>query len=259
MGYCVVTGATGGIGGHLCEEFARHGLDLVLVARNEEALDALAARLRAEHGIACEPLACDLTGEGAARDLHQALTDADIVCDILVNNAGFGDQTEFLDADWERQENMVRLNVVALMHLTYLFGADMRARGHGKILNVSSVAAFVPGPHMATYFATKAFVLSFSEAVREELRGTGVTVTVLCPGTTDTGFWGAANMDARHVFAFMGAQSPEAVARLGYEAVMAGRALALHSLPTKLADLGARLMPRALVRRVTGSLLARRG
>lgn len=259
MGYCVVTGATGGIGSQLCEVLASHGLDLVLVARNEEVLEALATRLRSEYGIACEPLPCDLTVHGSADNLHAALVDSDIVCDILVNNAGFGDQTEFLDGDWKRQEQMVRLNVLALMHLTYLFGQDMRARGQGKILNVASVAAFVPGPHMATYFATKAFVLSFSEAIREELRGTGVTVTVLCPGTTDTGFWDAAHMDAHRVFAFMGAQSPESVAELGYEAMMAGRPRALHSIPTKLTNLASHLLPRTLVARATGILLAQRG
>lgn len=258
MGYVLVTGATGGIGRELCDVCAANGQDLVLVARNEQQLDELAQHLRSSHGIQAEPLATDLTKGGAADLLFHATRDADLVIDALVNCAGFGDQGAFLDSDWERQEAMVRLNVLALMRLSYLFGNDMRVRGHGRILNVASVAAFSAGPYMNTYFASKAFVLSHSLALREELRGSGVTVTALCPGVTGTGFWNVAHMDANGLFSLMGMRSPRSVAELGYKAMMAGRPLALHSAGTHVANIAARLAPRRFSTWLMGCVLAKR-
>lgn len=259
MACALVTGATGGIGRELCDLLAAHGYDLVLVARDERKLCELSAHLEKRYVIEAPIFPFDLADGDAADLLHQALSDAGIRISVLVNNAGFGDQGAFLDAAWERQEEMVKLNVLALMRLSHLFGNDMRAHGFGRILNVASVAAFTAGPYMPVYFASKAFVLSFSQAMGEELRGTGVTVTALCPGTTDTGFWDAAGMDARNVFSFMGAQSPRSVARLGYEALMAGTPVAVHSLPSKLANIASRLVPRRLSTWVCGQMLKRRG
>jgi len=258
MGYVLVTGATGGIGSELCDVCAAHGHDLVLVARNEQQLDELAQRLRSTYGIQAEPLPADLTQDGAADALFRATQDANIVVDVLVNCAGFGDQGAFLDADWQRQENMIRLNVLALMRLSYLFGNSMRLHGAGRILNVSSVAAFSAGPYMSTYFATKAFVLSHSLALGEELRKSGVTVTALCPGVTGTGFWNVAHMDANALFALMGMRSPRSVAELGYKAMMSGRPLALHSAGTHAANVASRLAPRRLSTWLMGRVLAKR-
>lgn len=257
MGYVLVTGATGGIGCELCELCAADGHDLVLVARNELQLAELAERLRGVYGVQAEVLPADLAQDGAADALFTATKDAGIVIDVLVNCAGFGDQGAFLDSSWERQERMVRLNVVALMRLSYLFGNDMRSRGCGRILNVASVAAFSAGPYMSTYFASKAFVLSHSLALGEELRGSGVTVTALCPGVTGTGFWNVAHMEANGLFSLMGMRSPRSVAKLGYKAMMAGRPLALHSAGTHAANVAARLAPRRFSTWLMGRVLAK--
>ena len=258
MGYALVTGATGGIGSELCDILAAHGKSIVLVARNEEKLDELAGRLAKTYGVVAAVIPCDLAEPGAADILHQATVDAGIEIDFLANNAGFGDQGAFLDSDWERQDEMVRLNVIALMRLSYLYGRDMREARAGRILNVASVAAFAPGPYMSTYFASKAFVLNFSQALGEELAGSGVTVSALCPGTTATGFWDAAGMQANNVFSLMEMQSPRSVAELGYQAAMEGRPVALHSAGVKLANIAARLAPRRFATWVMGKVLARR-
>ena len=243
MAVALVTGASGGIGTELCDILAAHGYDLVLVARSEAKLRALSEKLEGTYGITAPIFPVDLAEPGVADTLHDALVE----------------QGAFLDSDWSRQEEMVKLNILALMRLAYLFGNDMRRRGAGRILNVASVAAFTAGPYMPVYFASKAFVLSFSQALGEELRGSGVTVTALCPGTTATGFWGAAGMDAGNVFSLMGAQSPRAVAELGFNGLMAGKPVVIHSLPAKLANVAARLVPRRVSTWICGQVLKRRG
>ena len=258
MACVLVTGATGGIGTEFCNILAAQGNDLVLVSRSEAKLSELSERLERSYGIKAPIFPCDLADPETAELLYRSLAEQGVRVDILVNNAGFGDQGAFLDSDWERQDEMIRLNITALMHLAYLFGNDMRTRGFGRILNVASVAAFTAGPYMPVYFASKAFVLSFSQALGEELRGSGVTVTALCPGTTATGFWNAAGMDATNVFSLMGAQSPRSVAELGVSALMAGKPIAIHSLPSKLANVAARLVPRRVSTWVCGQVLKRR-
>ena len=258
MSCALVTGATGGIGRELCDILAANGHDLVLVARNQDAIDEFAQQLATKYDVQAAGFACDLAETGAADMLHQATKESGIVVDYLINNAGFGDQGAFLDSDWSRQEEMVKLNVIALMRLSYLYGQDMRAAGKGRILNVASVAAFSPGPYMSTYFATKAFVLSHSQALGEELRGSGVTVTALCPTTTGTGFWKAAGMQGNDVFSLVPMQSARSVAELGYTAMMQGKPVALHSLGTKLANIGARIAPRRLATWLMGRVLSKR-
>ena len=258
MACVLVTGATGGIGTEFCNILAAQGNDLVLVSRSEAKLSELSERLERSYGIKAPIFPCDLADPETAELLYRSLAEQGVRVDILVNNAGFGDQGAFLDSDWERQDEMIRLNITALMHLAYLFGNDMRTRGFGRILNVASVAAFTAGPYMPVYFASKAFVLSFSQALGEELRGSGVSVTALCPGTTATGFWNAAGMDATNVFSLMGAQSPRSVAELGVSALMAGKPIAIHSLPSKLANIAARLVPRRVSTWVCGQVLKRR-
>lgn len=253
MAYAVVTGASGGIGEAMCEELARHGHDLVMVARSEGKLQTLASRLSGSYGIDARIVPLDLSAEGSCETLHDTTNAASLEVDALVNNAGFGDHAAFLDTDWDHQEQMVRLNLLALMHLTQLYGRDMRDAGYGRILNLSSVAAFCAGPYMSIYYATKGFVLQFSQAVHEELAGTGVTCTALCPGPTATGFANAAGgMAGSKMFSFMGAQGTDAVAKRGYAAMMAGKPVAYHSPATYLVNVGSRLAPRTLAAKVAG-------
>jgi len=188
----LVTGASSGIGLELARLFAGDGHDLVLVARSEGRLREIGEQLETAHGITATVVASDLSKPNAARDLVEALRAALIEIDVLVNNAGFGLSGAFIDNDPRTQLDMLQVNVVALTELTRLLLPPMVARRSGRILNVASTAAFAPGPLAAVYGATKAYVLSFSEAIGEELRHSGVTVTALCPGPTQSGFSAAA-------------------------------------------------------------------
>jgi short-subunit dehydrogenase len=250
MGCALATGASGGIGAELCRLLAADGHDLVLVARSEERLASFADELERDHKVRAVPLACDLTQEDAAVILHQATADAGIDVDILVNNAGFGYHGAFLDSNWERQRQLIQVNIVALTQLSYLFGADMLARGHGRILNVASTAAFGAGPYMGSYYASKAWVLSLSQALSAELRGTGVTVTAICPGPTATSFEKTADLGGSRMFTLFGVQSARSVAKRGYLAMLAGRPVVYHSPITHLFNIGSRVAPRTFVTRV---------
>lgn len=250
----VVTGASSGIGTELAREHASRGGDLVLVARREDKLAALAAELRERHGVGTTVIAKDLAAEGAAEELFAALASTEI--DVLMNNAGFGGHGRFHERRWEDDRDMIRLNVLTLAALTRLALPAMVARGRGRVLNVASVVGFMPGPQQAVYYASKAFVLSFSEAIAHELRGTGVTVTALCPGATRTGFFEAADLAGSKLLRSLTLASPEAVAAYGYKAMLAGQVVAVHGGSNKLlAHFLLRLMPRSLVRRISASLL----
>ena len=191
----LITGASSGIGADLARLFARDGYDVVLVARSEEKLREVAEGIGKEHaGVTARVIVADLARPDAARDVVDALGGLPI--DALVNNAGYGVAGPFVETDVRSELEMIQVNVVALTHLTKLLAPGMVARKRGRILNVSSTAAFQPGPLMAVYYATKAYVLSVSEALAEELRGSGVTVTALCPGPTATGFAAASNMES---------------------------------------------------------------
>ncbi|MDO4357733.1 MAG: SDR family oxidoreductase [Clostridia bacterium] len=247
----LITGASGGIGRELAKIFAREGWNLVVVARSEDMLNELKRALEQAHGISVRVLIQDLADPGAPRRVAEQLAAEHMAVDALVNNAGFGDNGDFVDSDWQRQRDMVQLNVLALMELTHIFGAQMRDRGSGRILNIASVAAFFAGPRMSIYYASKAFVRSFSEAVSEEMRGTGVTVTALCLGPAKTGFEANAHMKGSRMFKLLFPENPRTVAEAGYRAMMAGRTLCYHGAVTKLANVAGRIAPRALARRVT--------
>ena len=255
--YAVITGASGGIGRELACEFARHGHDLVLVARSADKLEELAGTLSGSYGVDVRTFACDLSEEDAAERMYTFTRTEGLVVDNLVNNAGYGDQAAFIDSDWERQRGMAQVNIIALMQLTYLYGQDMRERGFGHILNLSSVAAFCAGPYMSVYYASKAFVLSFSEAVAEELRGTGVTVTALCPGPTSTGFEQAANMEGSKMFSMGRPATAADVAAHGYRAMQKGRPVAYDGAFTKAVNVAARIAPRAVTRTFAGRINGR--
>ncbi len=244
----LITGGSGGIGLCLAREFASRGNDIILVSSNEERLGRAKAELDRDFNVDVSYIASDLASNGGADELYRKVSDSGKTVDILVNNAGFGDYAEFVESDWEKQERMVTLNITSLMHLCRLFGADMKKRREGRILNIASCAAFVPGPYMSVYYASKAFVLSFSEAIHEELKEYGVYVTALCLGPTNTGFTTAADMGKCTMFKKIKPDTPEAVAKTGYKAVMKGKAVKYHGLPTKLISFACRMSPRFLNR-----------
>lgn len=249
--FTLITGASGGIGWELARQFAAGGHPLVLVARSEARLKEKQAQLQQEFGVPVVVMAQDLTLPNAAQDLFDRTVAEGLTVDILVNNAGFGDFVSFIDADWQHQQDMVALNVTALMQLTHCFARDMRKAGGGRILNVASLAAMAAGPYMATYYATKAFVLSFSEAMSEELAPYGITVTALCPGPTESNFEAAANLKSGNLFHALPVETAEKVARRGYRAVMKGKAVCFCGVTVHVMSFASRLTPRWLNRKVT--------
>jgi hypothetical protein len=250
----VVTGASTGIGSELAKRFAADRRDVVLVARTESRLQALAEELQGRYSIKAHVLAMDLAEGGAARALYDRITELGLRVGWLVNNAGFGSSGRFLDTALGEYESMIGLNIASLSGLCRLFGEDMVARRGGRILNVASMAGFQPGPNMALYYATKAFVLSLSEALVEEFSGSGVTVSVLCPGPTVTEFQKRAQVEETRLFSGGWAMRAERVATIGYDGMMRGRAIIIPGVFNKLLVQGNRLMPRAIVRKVTGKL-----
>ncbi len=248
MAYALITGASGGIGAEIARIFARDGHDVVLVARSADKLEELAAELREVHAVDVIVVPADLSQMDEIDRLHAILAEKNVRVDNLVNNAGFGDHGSFVNSDWDRQYQMAQLNMCAVMYLTYYYAAEMAESGGGHILNLSSVASMSAGPYMSMYYATKAFVLSFSQAVNEELRGTGVTVTALCPGPTDTGFEATANLDGgrSRMFTFFRPQGAEEVAYIGYRAMQRGVAVRYTSAAVRAMNVGSRIVPRAV-------------
>jgi short-subunit dehydrogenase len=242
----LVTGASGGIGYELALILARHGHDLVLVARSADKLTALAERLEKEHGIQARVVAKDLARPEAPQEIHDLLTAEGLEVDVLVNNAGFGLAGRFAEIPVEGQREMLRLNVEAPTLLARLLLPTMLERGSGRILNLASTAAFVPGPLMAVYYATKAYLLSLSQALSNEVAGSGVTVTALCPGPTETGFAAHAGTERSRLFKGP-TMDARTVAEVGYAALMEGKLLVVPGARNRLLALGARLGPRRLV------------
>lgn len=247
--YVLITGAAEGMGREFARLFARHGSPLVLVDRNKTGLDTLAEELRATDHVDVRTILKDLSLSAAAEEIKTALKDQKIGIEILVNNAGFGVHGLFPDTDWKTTESMLNLNMMTVTHLTRLFLPPMIQRGHGRILNVASTAAFQPGPFMACYFASKAYVLSFTEALAEELSGTGVTVTAFCPGPTRTQFQKQSNTEHIRENAFAMEAAPTAAA--GYRGLMKGKRLVIPGFTNKLLAILVRLAPRRLVIKVT--------
>lgn len=227
---------------------AADGYDLVLVARSSDRMDALAEELSGKHGVSVSAMAADLsTEEGMDAVSDRIRTD---VPDVLINNAGFGDYGPFRGCDPHKQEKMIELNVRALTVLTHAALEGMVPRGSGRIMNVASVAAFQPGPLMSVYYATKAYVLSFTEALSVELRGTGVTMTALCPGPTNTGFAVAAEATGANLFKEAAGSDPDKVASYGHRAMMKGKTVAVAGALFKAAVAAERILPRSAVRRL---------
>jgi uncharacterized protein len=245
----LVTGASSGIGLELARLFAADGFDCVLVARSEDKLRTLAAQLEATHQIKSTVIAKDLSKANAVDEVFEEVTAAGLTVDALVNNAGFPVFGLFTDTDLETELEMLQVNVVALTALTKLFLKGMVERRHGWILNLASTAAFEPGPLMAVYYASKAYVLSFSEALANELQQTGVIVTALCPGPTRTGFQKRGAMEDSRLVRGQIADA-RSVALGGYRGLMAGKTIVIPGLGNKLIPLVVRLSPRKMVTRV---------
>ena len=242
----LITGASFGIGAEFARIFAREGYNLVLVARTADKLRQIASELEKAHGTRSLILAADLTDPGAPAYVIDQTTRADIQVDVLVNNAGFGQYGFFAQNDLEECLRQIQLNVTTLTHLTRLYLPGMIERKSGGILNVASTAAFQPGPLMAVYFATKSYVLLLSEALANELNGTGVSVTCLCPGATATEFHKRANATGMRLLKF-GSMNAQTVAEDGYRAFVAGRPVVISGFKNWLLAQSVRFSPRQLV------------
>lgn len=243
----LITGASNGIGLELARVHARQGDNLVLVARNKKKLDELKAELETSYKVKVHTIGKDLSVKNAAHDVFNEVKTLSLNIDFLINNAGFGHYGKFVENPWEKEEQMIQLNITALTQFTKIFLPGMIKRGSGKIMNVASVAAFLPGPLMAVYYATKAYVLSFSEAINNEVRDKGVTVTALCPGPTASGFQSAAEIDGIPLFDSNKIPSSKQVAEYGYKAMMKGKAVAIHGFQNRLMVGSLRLSPRNMV------------
>lgn len=260
-GWALVTGASTGIGKELALLAAADGRDLVLVARNAGRLEALAARLREEHRVQAVPVPLDLTEAGAPERLHRAARERGIEVDFLMNNAGFGHSRPFPEVPLRLQRAMIALNLSALADLCRLFLPEMLRRGRGRILNVGSGAGYVPGLGFTAYAATKAFVLHLTEGIAAEVAGSGVSVSVLCPGPVDTPFLGTAGIRQLSGVRRWALADPRRVARAGYRGALRGRVVINPGFLPRLVPWTVRLLPRAAVRRLgrgVGREMARR-
>jgi uncharacterized protein len=251
----LITGASGGIGYELARLFAKDHHNVVLVARSAPKLTQFADELQRQFGVSAKAVALDLTAPPAPQFLFDQLQREGIAVDVLVNNAGYGVLGEFAKVPLEESLGQIQLNITALTHLTKLFLGAMIERRSGKIMNVASTAGFQPGPLMAVYYATKAYVISFSEALANELAGSGVTVTCLCPGPTDTGLQARAGTENTVLFKKLRPMSAETVARHGYRGMMAGKALVISGLRNWLVAESVRFGPRKLVTAISRKAL----
>jgi short-subunit dehydrogenase len=249
----LVTGASGGLGLEFATRLAQAGYDLVLVARSQSKIEEAAAHLQSTFGIRAQAVAMDLAQSGSAARLAAAVPD----CDVLVNNAGFANNGKFFELDAGDILEEVQLDVVTLTELCRAYLPKMLARGDGKIMNVASTAAFLPGPNMAVYYASKAYVLSFSEALAEEVKGTGVTVTAFCPGATATGFHERARMQSTPLFRVPAANAAR-VAKAGVDGMMRGKRVVVPGLANKLVALFLKFTPRRLLLTISAKAVERR-
>jgi short-subunit dehydrogenase len=239
----LITGASSGIGLHLAHEFAEHGHPLILVAPSQAELEGLKQEIETKHGVKVEIIPKDLERAEASREVWVAVEQLGQSVDILVNNAGHGMRGKSWEIPIEEDISMVRLNIEAVLRLTKLFIQPMVERGSGKILNTASIAGFEPGPMLAVYHATKAFVLSWSEALTIELEGSGVGVTALCPGATDTDFFPKADMVAVKAFQGSNVMAPQDVAKAGYEGLMKGELFVVPGGMNKMLVAARRILP----------------
>ncbi len=239
----LITGASAGIGLEFAKIFAKEKYDLVITARNETKLNELANEIKNNHNVNVKVIAKDLSKQNAGEEIFDILKNESIVTDVLINNAGFGVFDNYWNVELQDEKNMLQVNIMALAELTNLFAKDMVNRGGGKILNVASTAAFQPGPTMAGYYASKAFVLSYSQAVDFELRKKGVQVSTLCPGPTITEFQIRANMEDLNLFKKGFTMSAEEVAQIGYNGLMKGKPVIIAGAMNKISAMSSKISP----------------
>jgi uncharacterized protein len=251
MATVLITGASNGIGLELAKVHASKGGDLVLVARNKTKLDELKSELESQYKVSVYTIGKDLSANNSAQEVYDETTKQNIQIDYLINNAGFGDFGMFVETEWNKELQMINLNITTLTQFTKLYLQDMVKRGSGKIMNVASTAAFQSGPTMAVYYATKAYVLSFSEAVDNEVSDKGVTVTTLCPGATESGFQAAAAMEESNLVKGKKLPTSKEVAEYGYASMMKGKTVAIHGMINWIMANSVRFTPRALVVKLT--------
>jgi short-subunit dehydrogenase len=242
----LVTGASSGIGAEIARELARRGHGVTLMARREDRLRELADEIQKASGVRAEVIGCDVTDPDARSRAAREIEERGLVVDVLVNNAGFGTAGAFQDLDQEKELSMVRTNVEAVVAFCGMYVPAMVERGHGAVLNVASTAAFQPLPRQATYAATKAFVLSFTDGLHADLHGTGVTATALCPGPVPTEFGDTAGIEDELFQVPTAAKSPEHVAKTGVEAMAKGRRVAVPGVANRLGTLAGHFMPRSI-------------
>jgi short-subunit dehydrogenase len=254
MATALITGASNGIGLELAKVHASKGGDLVLVARNIAKLNELKVELEKQYKVKVYTIGKDLSVPNAALEVYQETEMQNIQIDYLINNAGFGDFGMFVDLEWNKQLQMINLNITTLTHFTHLYLQDMVKRQSGKIMNVASTAAFQSGPTMAVYFATKAYVLSFSEAIDNEVSDKGVTVTALCPGATESGFQAAAAMEESALVKGKKLPTSAEVAIYGYDAMLKGKTVAIHGIMNAIMANSVRFAPRAIVVKIARKL-----
>jgi short-subunit dehydrogenase len=247
----LITGATSGIGYELAKIFSKKGYNLLLIARDKKTLEKTAHEISSQYGNKIFYIASDLSKPNSPEMIYQEVKSKGITVDILVNNAGFGIYGDFATVDLERHMDLIQVNVLALISLTRLFLPEMLKKKQGKILNTASTAAFQPGPHMAIYYASKAFVLSFSEALASELEGSGVSVTALCPGPTKTGFEKGSQINKSKLFTLVRPMNAEIVAQIGYNALMKGRPVVIAGWKNALLAYSGRFLPQSLVTRIS--------
>jgi short-subunit dehydrogenase len=241
----LITGASGGIGLAFARILAREGYDLVLVARSKDKLETLALELQPAKVTV---ILKDLSLKQAPPEIYEELRQKGIIVDTLINNAGLGDYGFFQETEWKKQSGMIDLNIQALTHLCHLFGKDMVMRRNGHILNVASTAAFQPGPLMSVYYASKAYVLSFTEAISNEWKEYGVTVTALCPGPTESGFWEAAGLKGLPLINRLKMPGSDAVAEYGYRSMKRGKTVAIYGILNTILATAVRFTPRSVAR-----------
>ncbi|MBI3799452.1 MAG: SDR family oxidoreductase [Deltaproteobacteria bacterium] len=252
----LITGASTGIGYALSKCFAADHHNVILIARQEAKLRQVAAELSGQFGVSAKVIVADLANPDAPQQIADEVRQDSLQVDYLINNAGFGLGGKFVETKLPAELEMMQVNMVALVHLSKLLLPAMVARRHGKIMNVASTAAFQPGPLMAVYYATKAFVLSFTEAIANELAGTGVTVTALCPGPTRSEFQQRAGIENTRLVKgkLMGFMSSEAVAQIGYRGLMQGKRLVIPGLINKIGVQSIRLSPRRVATQIARML-----
>jgi len=250
----VITGASGGIGRELSELYAKKEYDLFLISRDERKLERVKENLEDDYGIRVGYFPIDLAKPGSAKVVFNEMVNRGIQIDILINNAGFGLAGRFESNDHQREVDMIQLNITTLMELSKLVLPQMKKRGSGHIVNIASVASFLPGPFMSVYYATKAFVLSFTEALSEELKGSGIFVTAICPGPTISGFQKEAEMESLKVLRFSNVMTSEKVAQLAVRGIEKKKVIVVTGFMNKLMAVLPRFIPKSIVRKVVGNL-----